>query len=220
MCTAPTAPPCAAAEGLSSFDVPISKLPFITNHPPFDTHRERVHGEGEKDCLALESDLDLEVLLTHHVLRYNCISQFPCLLPWFPDYQPSIKSPSDKPLLLSSLDFNQPTLLRSCCQHSFFETRARFMRQPGWLSLLQEHFLRLRLPYGHKKNSLGNVHTQILLILLPTSCPPCKVATIFPVFASNPRMTPSSPFTNTPAPLGRQTTCGVEYGVCGAMVLT
>ena len=32
VCTAPTALLCAVAEGLSSFDVPISKFPFITNH--------------------------------------------------------------------------------------------------------------------------------------------------------------------------------------------
>ena len=35
MCTAPTASPCAVAEGISFFDMPISKLPFITNHPAF-----------------------------------------------------------------------------------------------------------------------------------------------------------------------------------------
>lgn len=34
VCTAPTASLCAVAEGSILFDVPISKFPFITNHPP------------------------------------------------------------------------------------------------------------------------------------------------------------------------------------------
>ena len=52
---------------------------------------------------------------------------------------------------------------------------------------------------------------QILLTLLPVSCPSSfNVAMIFPVFASIPRKAPSSPFTQTPDPSGRQQTCGVE----------
>ena len=54
MCTAPIAFPCAVAEGLSSFDVPILEFPFITNHSPFDLHRERVYGEGEKEKGGME----------------------------------------------------------------------------------------------------------------------------------------------------------------------
>ena len=87
------------------------------------------------------------------------------------------------------------------------------MRQPKWAyGYLYSKNISHALSCGdeYSKKLLQNVHTQILLILLPTSCPPCKVVTIFPVFASKPRINPSSPFTNTPAPLGRQTTCGVE----------
>lgn len=58
--------------------------------------------------------------------------------------------------------------------------------------------------------STSTIPHQILLILLPTSCPSFRVVITFPVFASNPRKIPSSPFTHTPDPSGRQTTCGVE----------
>lgn len=70
VCTAPTAFPCAVAEGLSFFDVPIWKVPFITNHSPFNLHRERVYGEGEKEkgMTNNESGFYLIVLSIHHSL--------------------------------------------------------------------------------------------------------------------------------------------------------
>ena len=37
VCTAPTAFLCAVAEGSILFDVPISRFPFITNHPPLNS---------------------------------------------------------------------------------------------------------------------------------------------------------------------------------------
>lgn len=64
------------------------------------------------------------------VYENKCVSQFLCLHSWFPDDQPSIKSPSDKPLLLSSLNFDHPTLQSFRSQHFFFDTTARSMRDP------------------------------------------------------------------------------------------
>lgn len=46
VCTAPSASPCADAEGLLILIMPISTLGlFVTKHPPPSTRGERVHGD-------------------------------------------------------------------------------------------------------------------------------------------------------------------------------
>lgn len=55
VCTAPTASPCAVAEGLSSFDVPISKLLSLPITLLLISCGERVHGERATSIALLLS---------------------------------------------------------------------------------------------------------------------------------------------------------------------
>ena len=105
VCTAPTATPCAVAEGLSSFDVPISRLPLITNHPIFISYKERVYEERGTSFTLLVDPPHHAKLIAFHTISFSFSFSFS------PYHQPFVKPSTDKPLLLSSLDFDQPTLL-------------------------------------------------------------------------------------------------------------
>ena len=201
--------------------MPISNLPFITNHPPFNfLWREGAWRKGYIYHVAPDRALDFTTLsdlsqctntaasrriyflLLSTTLAFSRIPHSEATLPFLPRLR------SAHIVAIPQSAFLLP-----------FETSARLMKQFEWAHGNVESHNTSYDSSSSMNRERNHSETQILLTLLPTSCPPYKLATFFPV-VSILRTTPSSPFRNTPAPLRRQITCSVECRVCGAIVLT